>query len=698
MSRGWALAAPIALGVLACLVVTGGSMLWPGNVRWLAQGDLAQSYLGWAFYRQAPWSLPLGANPGYGIGLHGSIYYSDSIPLLAMLFKPLAPWLPEPFQYFGLWVLACFVLQACFAWRLLGLVTPRWPDKLLGAFFFVLAPPMLMRLGGHMALVGHWMLLASIYLCLRPSRRHQAHCWAVLVAGAMIVHAYLFVMVAAVWLADVIHRYRLARATASAGSGIGIGIGRRVAELAMVGAAAGLAAWLAGFFMVSGHGMQAEGFGYYKMNLLAPIAGNGWSWFGLDTSQGKGEYEGFNYLGLGGIALVLAALLLAALARRGPRLPRLLPGPLLLAAVGLTLLALTCNIGVGGWQWHMPLPQRLWAKLSHLSLQSTGRLFWVPYYLLLLASLFTVLRRLHGRWLTSALVLLAVLQLIDLSAGLSRTRGMLLERSHAQDVPGLHGAFWDAAGERYHQLRQVPLALASPGWEPLAFYAQAHRMRTDAIQLARFDWNRFLSLYNDQQAAVSGNRLDAGTLYLLNDREVALARAAIPAADAMLIRLDGRNVLAPGWQAPLPQGAVDLRAQPGSLPFGLPFQSDMAPAADARLLLGEGWNSTDAQEVSTRSDKAVLHVPVGDAAGTVQVELRLHRTDVRKSAAQRLDIWSAGQRVGSCSPARDDCRVLRLELPVGRGTGPFRELVLKSDRPDARLRIALDGVRVSPVR
>ena len=31
--------------------------------------------------------------------------------------------LPEPFQYFGLWFLTCFILQSWFAWKLMGLAT-----------------------------------------------------------------------------------------------------------------------------------------------------------------------------------------------------------------------------------------------------------------------------------------------------------------------------------------------------------------------------------------------------------------------------------------------------------------------------------------------------------------------------------------------------------------------------------------------
>lgn len=693
LTRQWAFAIPILLGLAAGLWVSGGTMLWPGQTGWLVHGDLAQSYLGWASYRHAPWSWPPGANPAYGAGLHSSVYYSDSIPLLALLFKLLSTWLPEPFQYFGLWVLACFVLQAVFAWCLLGLADARPLERTLGTVFFVLAPPMLNRLGGHMALVGHWMVLMALWLCLSPVRRRQAAWWACLVAMAMIVHAYLFAMVAAIWVADMVRRQvELQRAAPLRAGGV---LRRWLPELALVAAAALAAAWLAGFFMVSGQGMQAEGFGYYKMNLLAPFNGDGWSRFGLHSAQAPGEYEGFNYLGLGGIALVALALSVVVL-RRGRPSPRLIPLSLWIVAILLVALAVTCNIGFGAWQWHMPLPERLWTRLSHLSLQSTGRLAWVAYYLVLLAALFAVLQRLRGRIRVVLLLVLVVAQLVDLYPGLSGLRATLLARTRGTPAL-LNGPFWDAAGQRYGTLRQLPLALMSPGWERLAFYAQAHRMRTDAVQLARIDWPNYLALYNQGHAALLGDRLDPSTLYLLDARELEVARVAIPEGSAALFQLDGLDVLAPGWWSALPADAVSLRkADTASSPFRLPFQADMAQMGAGRLLLGEGWDSVGDGEVCSRSDAADVFVPVGGTSGqAVRVTLDLRQNDSRAAQVQQhLDVLSDGRRIGTCSFADGSCRSLVLELPVKDAGLHFRQLQLRSTQPGIKLRVVLEHIRV----
>ena len=102
--------------------MVGVNPLIPSNIGWLLNKlDPAQHFLGWDFYRNSPWTLPVGLNPRFGLDLSSSIVYSDSIPLLAIPFKVFASFLPSPFQYFGLWVLVCFILQAWACWKLIEL-------------------------------------------------------------------------------------------------------------------------------------------------------------------------------------------------------------------------------------------------------------------------------------------------------------------------------------------------------------------------------------------------------------------------------------------------------------------------------------------------------------------------------------------------------------------------------------------------
>jgi hypothetical protein len=60
---------PLLIGVVAFFLVVGPRALNPLNIAWLGNGDPATHYLGWVFFRQSPWSFPIGLNPSYGLEL-----------------------------------------------------------------------------------------------------------------------------------------------------------------------------------------------------------------------------------------------------------------------------------------------------------------------------------------------------------------------------------------------------------------------------------------------------------------------------------------------------------------------------------------------------------------------------------------------------------------------------------------------------
>lgn len=90
---------PVLIGLLTFFTVAGWDVLRFDNVGWLQQyDDSAQHYLGWLFYRYTPWAFPIGSNPNFGLEVSSSVFYSDSISILAFFFKLLSPLLPGHFS------------------------------------------------------------------------------------------------------------------------------------------------------------------------------------------------------------------------------------------------------------------------------------------------------------------------------------------------------------------------------------------------------------------------------------------------------------------------------------------------------------------------------------------------------------------------------------------------------------------------
>ena len=72
---------PLLIASAVFFYVCGPRCLNPSNIAWLADGDSAQHYLGWAFYKNSPWYFPLGLNPDWGLENSSSIIYADALPV-----------------------------------------------------------------------------------------------------------------------------------------------------------------------------------------------------------------------------------------------------------------------------------------------------------------------------------------------------------------------------------------------------------------------------------------------------------------------------------------------------------------------------------------------------------------------------------------------------------------------------------------
>ena len=110
---------PFIIGFLLFVALCGFNTLNPSNISWIFYGDDASAmYMGWSFFRLSDFSL-LFNNPFYGLELSSTIGYSGSIPILAFIFKIMHPLLPLHFQYFGFFILGCFLFQSYFSWKLI---------------------------------------------------------------------------------------------------------------------------------------------------------------------------------------------------------------------------------------------------------------------------------------------------------------------------------------------------------------------------------------------------------------------------------------------------------------------------------------------------------------------------------------------------------------------------------------------------
>ncbi|MCD7746058.1 MAG: DUF6311 domain-containing protein [Lachnospiraceae bacterium] len=302
-------------GGLIFILLYGVSVLNPMNDSWILNGydesDVIQHYAGWVTFRNSDWSFPLGMNNTLAWPDGTIISFTDSLPWISILFKVFRNILPDTFQWFGLYIFACFLLHGC-AGALLGtrgMSCGVYRDifAFLSGILFACVPTLWERAFRHTALASQWLFLLALYFYLEYRYKYQKgsdkFAWQIpLLAFISVgIHPYFMplVMMCALLLSVDYGRYRKRWKKALIWFGISL-------VAAYIG---GIICGALGF----GVNVSRDGYGWFSMNLNAlinPYSAGGYTWSKVFPvlSQAKGQYDGFNYWGLGIIILLLASL------------------------------------------------------------------------------------------------------------------------------------------------------------------------------------------------------------------------------------------------------------------------------------------------------------------------------------------------------------------------------------------------------
>ncbi len=517
-------------GVAAFFFLTAGVILRPTYTRWLMEGDPATHFLGWQFFRHSDFfQWPLGANPDYGMALGSSIVFTDAIPLLAFLFRPLSPLLPDLFQYSGIWILSCFVLQSFFAWKLLSRFTGDRLLPLAGSAFFTLAPIFLWRITGHFSLAAHWILLAG--LCLYFSKRFSVPGWMALLVAAVLINPYLLAMALSIWLADLVQRGLVKEFT----------LPRASVLLVTGGGAVIFVMWATGYF-VSGTGFEETGFGFYRMNLLSLVDSEGlWSRLLRDQKGGGGDYEGFNYLGLGMIGLGAAASYKFISAPGIIRYARIIP--LVVLSGALSKYAVSNKVAMGGWElFSYDLPSASGFLTS--TFRVSGRFFWPVYYLIFLAILYLLFTRFNRKDALTLCLIALFIQDGDATPAYSMIRAKFANPVSWSSP--LQSPLWEQMAGRYSKILLVPPENGADNWIAWSRFASRHQMSINSGYFARLSPARVLREKERLERSIIEDGLDPRALYVFEDREFWEQQSAGISPPDVSCRLDGFRIIAPG--------------------------------------------------------------------------------------------------------------------------------------------------------
>ena len=376
------------------------------STNWLSAHDVSTDIISWKFYRDDYWRFPLGSNPNYGMDIGSGIAFSGSIPLMAMIFKVFGSVLPENFHYFGFWIFLCFFLNGYISYLIIHNKTNNFLFSLIASLFFVLSPIMINRLGFHLSLCAHWLILIGLFLETKKDLAKKEFYWAIIISVSSLVHFYFTIMLFIIFFSFSIFNFNI----------------KYIRKFVFIIISLILTMYAVGYFHVPFSDALALGYGNYSLDVGSffisksyIVNGNiDWSFF-LKNKTSIGA-EGFGYLGLGGILLFTYLLYVVI-----TRFKTLLKNK---NFISISILTTICFLIAISHKIHffnnlileIEIPKIIYGLLSVV--RASGRIIWPVYYLIFIFSIFKIYQNFSKKNSFLLLIFILIIQLIDIYPGI----------------------------------------------------------------------------------------------------------------------------------------------------------------------------------------------------------------------------------------------------------------------------------------
>ena len=549
------------LSILLFFIITGGNLLNPNNIEWLILGkdqisDNESYLIGWFFFREAPFfQYPFLLMPKLGEGALVTLAYTDSIPLMAIFFKIFKNFIFFDFQYFGMWICLCFLLQGYFSYLILRKFITNNINIILATTLFLIAPVFLFRFQlGHFALLGQWIILASIFLYCEKDFSIKK--WVVSIITSLLIHPYIFIMVLGLFAADLFQKI--------------INKNKNLKFL-VINVLISIPIIIFSLFIFghisTGNVNNLElfgGYGHFKMNLLSIIdpeydlLGNQTSWSKILPNQNNqhwsdtfADYEGFNFLGSGIFILTLLVLAKGA----SLNLSRLIKEnkyffiPLVLISIFFSIFAISNNVTFGKeiiFQYNLNPEILPYANVFRAS----GRFFWPVYYLIYFLIIIIFIRKYTSKQVTIILFLVICFQLYDSSEAIMNIHNTLNKKNVPNEEKWsskLKDDFWITASKRYKRINYVfPYTQPHHSFE-LLYYAAKNNLSTNFGYWFKDTQAFYKNEKNKLSREIEENNYDKFSIYYINDKEIwEIIQKNKKPRDLVKV-IDGYNILAPNY-------------------------------------------------------------------------------------------------------------------------------------------------------
>ncbi|WP_440939481.1 DUF6311 domain-containing protein [Candidatus Pelagibacter sp.] len=505
----------ISISIIFWLFLLGPQYINPSNQDWLYNGDLSIYQIGWKFFRNDIWRFPLGLNPNYGIYNGGSIVFSDSIPLLAFIFKLFESLIPDTFQYFSFWIFICIYLQIYLSYKIIFNYSQNFYYSLISSFFFLTSTIFLHRSGIHLSLMGHWLILLYFLINISKTINFKDNKKKILILFSSLIHFYFTIILIIIYFIETIFKLKF---------DVKIIFKFFINNLILL-IALFLLMYVIGYFSIRIDDGIGGGYGFYNFNLSSffnPLGFNNitsfsWSYFFKDIEFHNSNNEGFSYLGISGLLFFVLCLDNFRTGNYEVIFNRKVSISIF---VFLTLLATSNNINFGEYNlFNIDLNKYIYLLLS--SVRASGRLIWPVFYIIFLSGILYIYFTQGKKKANIIISILFILQIIDLMPGLKNYKlGRQYTTLNEQFVENKD---WIGLSNKFHILRNLNPKNQSELYFNLAKHIMTENYhKTDISYLARINRQTLEKIRENQIKKFNSKDLEIfkNTLYVTKNESL----------------------------------------------------------------------------------------------------------------------------------------------------------------------------------
>jgi len=448
----------------------------PLNTMWLTTLDLISYQDAWNFFKNDEWRFPVGSLPNYGIDIGNSIVYADIIPIFAIIFKILKKFIAENFQYYSLWIYLCIFLQSYIAFLILHMFTKSAYFSIISSIFFILSPVFLSRLGIHIALASHWIILFAFYIENLDKKKEALRNLNILLS--IFIHFSLTIIIFIFHYIFKIDELFLKE--------------KRIKffiDAIFLSIISIITMYLLGYFEIPPQDGLGGGYGYFAFNLNSffnPLnsindLNDSWSLFFPILDQPRGHYEGFAYLGLSGVFFLF--LFLLSIFKKSKSGFFYKKKKIFFIIFVFFILAISHEVYFSDKLiFSFPINQYFYGLLGLI--RASGRMIWPVYYLIFFTGIIYIFRNFSISKSRIIITLLLLIQLLDLSPGLTNFyNGKIYNVNNP-----LNDEIWEVLPDHYETVKVLERKNNSELYKMMPdYFGRKGFMKTDIFNAARLD-------------------------------------------------------------------------------------------------------------------------------------------------------------------------------------------------------------------